>query len=52
MIRLERCPGEEMAICSSIFAWKIPRTEEPGGLQFMGSHNAWWLSCVQLFVVT
>ena len=23
---------EEMATCSSIFAWKIPRTEEPGGL--------------------
>ena len=27
---------EEMATCSSILAWKIPRTEEPGGLQFMG----------------
>ena len=23
---------EEMATCSSILAWKIPRTEEPGGL--------------------
>ena len=23
---------EEMAIYSSILAWKIPRTEEPGGL--------------------
>ena len=22
---------------SSILAWRIPRTEEPGGLQFMGS---------------
>ena len=28
---------EEMAIHSSILAWKIPWTEEPGGLQSMGS---------------
>ena len=27
---------EEMANHSSILAWKIPWTEEPGGLQFMG----------------
>ena len=26
-----------MATYSSILAWKIPWTEEPGGLQFMGS---------------
>ena len=26
-----------MALHSSTLAWKIPRTEEPGGLQFMGS---------------
>ena len=26
----------EMATHSSILAWKIPRTEEPGGLQSMG----------------
>ena len=26
---------KEMAIHSSILAWKIPRTEEPGGLQLM-----------------
>ena len=26
----------EMAIHSSILAWKIPWTEEPGGLQSMG----------------
>ena len=26
-----------MATHSSILAWKIPRTEEPGGLQTMGS---------------
>ena len=28
--------GKEMAIHSSIPAWKIPWTEQPGGLQFMG----------------
>ena len=28
---------EEMATNSSILAWEIPRTEEPGGLQFVGS---------------
>ena len=27
---------EEMAICSSILAWKIPWTEETGRLQSMG----------------
>ena len=27
---------KEMATHSSILAWKIPWTEEPGGLQFMG----------------
>ena len=27
---------EEMATHSSILAWKIPRTEEPGRLQSMG----------------
>ena len=27
---------KEMATCSSILAWKIPGTEEPGGLQSMG----------------
>ena len=25
-----------MATHSSVLAWKIPRTEEPGGLQSMG----------------
>ena len=30
---------KEMATHSSIFAWKIPLTEEPGGLQFMGSQR-------------
>jgi len=27
---------KEMATYSSILAWKIPRTEKPGGLQSMG----------------
>ena len=27
---------EEMATYSSILAWEIPRTEEPGRLQLMG----------------
>ena len=28
-----------MATCSSILAWRIPWTEEPGGLQSMGSQK-------------
>ena len=28
--------GKEMATHSSILAWEIPWTEEPGGLQSMG----------------
>ena len=28
---------EEMAAISSVLAWRIPRTEEPGGLQSKGS---------------
>ena len=37
---------KEMATHSSILAWRIPRTEEPGGLQSMGSKRVghkWWL---------
>ena len=30
---------EEMATHSSILAWRIPCTEEPGGLQSMGSQS-------------
>ena len=30
---------KEMAAHSSILAWKIPSTEEPGGLQSMGSRR-------------
>ena len=31
--------GKGMATHSSILAWRIPWTEEPGGLQSMGSHS-------------
>ena len=31
---------EEMAAHSSIVAWEIPRTEEPGGLQSMGPKDS------------
>ena len=30
---------KEMATHSSILAWEIPRTEEPGGLQFIESQR-------------
>ena len=29
-----------IAIHSSILAWRTPRTEEPGGLQSVGSHKS------------
>ena len=35
---------KEMASYSSILAWKIPWTEEPGGLQSMGLQSQTWLS--------
>ena len=31
---------KEMATHSSILAWEIPETEEPGGLQSMGSQKS------------
>ena len=31
---------KEMATYSSILAWRIPWTEEPGGLQSMGSQKS------------
>ena len=31
---------KEMATCCSILAWEIPWTEEPGGLQSMGSKES------------
>ena len=39
-------PMEEgMATHSSIYAWRIPRTGEPGGLQSMGSQKSWTGLC-------
>ena len=35
---------KEMATHSSILAWRIPWTEEPGGLQLMGSQSQTQLS--------
>jgi len=34
-----RCPGVGTAIHSSILAWRIPWTGEPGALQSMGSQR-------------
>ena len=33
------CSGEEMATHSSVLAWRIPGTVEPGGLPSVGSHR-------------
>ena len=45
---------EGMATYSSILAWRIPWTEEPGGLQSMGlqrvGHDRSDLACTQGFV--
>ena len=38
-LRLEDPLEKEMAIHSSILAWKIPQMEEPGGLQSLGSQR-------------
>ena len=38
-LRLEDSLEGEMATHSSILAWRIPWTEEPSGLQSMGSER-------------
>ena len=36
---------KDLATHSSIIAWKIPWTEEPGGLQSVGSQENWtWVN--------
>ena len=35
---------EEMATHSRLLAWRIPWTEEPGGLRSMSSQSWLWLS--------
>ena len=52
LISSNKSPAEKaMAPHSSTLAWKIPWTEEPGGLQFMGSlrvgHD--WATSISLF---
>ena len=38
-------PEKEMATHSSILAWRLTWTEEPGGLQSTGLQKSWtWLS--------
>ena len=56
---LGRSPEEEMATGYSLLAWEIPWTEEPGGLQSMGSqesdmaeHAHTQLSCGYIFVIS
>ena len=39
---------EGMAAHSSIFAWETPQTEEPGGLQSMGSPQSDMAECTAL----
>ena len=34
-------PEEEMATRSSILAWEIPWTEDPGGLESTGIEKSW-----------
>ena len=34
-------PGKEMASHSSSLVWEIPRKENSGGLQFMGTQKSW-----------
>ena len=50
--RWERSPEEEMAAHSNILAWKVPWTEEPGGLQSMGlqkvGHN--WSDLAHIYI--
>ena len=40
-----------MATYSTILAWRIPWTEEPGGLQYMGSQRAKydWMTNTQTY---
>ena len=40
----EEPPEEGMATHSSILTWKVPWTDEPGGLQSVGLQSQTWLS--------
>ena len=43
-----RYAEKEMATHSSVLAWRIPGTGEPGGLPSMGSHRVGWTRLKQL----
>ena len=49
-----RSPGGGMATHSSILAWRIPETEETGGLQSLGSqrvgHDSSDLACTHQYL--
>ena len=49
---LEDPPERGMATHASILAWEIPRTEEPGGLQSMGSQKNQMLLSTQTHMHT
>jgi len=38
---LRRSPGDRNGHHSSVLAWEIPGTEEPGGLQSTGLQQSW-----------
>ena len=52
MILSGRSLEKEMATYSSVLAWRIPGTEEPGGLPSMGSHRVGSPQFFYLFVLT
>ena len=49
---IAHCSEKAMAPHSSTLAWKIPWTEEPGGLQSMGSQRVGhdWATSLSLFI--
>ena len=44
--------GEEMATHSSILAWEIPRTEQPGGLQSRGHKELDMSECAHMHTLS
>ena len=52
ILRSERSPGEGNGYCSSILAWRIPWTEETGGLQTVGSQRVRRDSVTNTFTFT
>ena len=52
-LHLKNLLEEEKMTHSSVLAWRIPWTEEPGGLQSMGSHRDRhdWMTSTCTFLV-